>query len=169
MKDLNETFMVDLCCGGRHWLYNKDPDDLLCMDIRSIEKGAIALQPNWNVTPDIIGDYTDMKGLFEDSSFRYAFWDIPHAINLKGIMGMKYGELGETWKEDLAKGFKEIHRILEDRGALILKFADVSISFRDLLNALDIDNVPLKPILPTVSKKGVNNTAYFFFVNYKPE
>jgi len=72
-------------------------------------------------------------------------------------------------REDLAKGFLEIHRILEDRGALILKFADVSISFRDLLNALDIDNVPLKPILPTVSKKGVNNTGYFFFVNYKPQ
>ena len=169
MKHLDETFMIDLCCGGRHWLYNKDPHDLLCMDIRSVEKGAIALQPNWNVTPDIIGDYTDMRELFEDSSFRYAFWDIPHAINLSGIMGMKYGELGGTWKEDLAKGFKEIHRILEDRGALILKFADVSISFRDLLNALDIDNVPLKPLLPTVSKKGVINTGSCFFVNSTPE
>ena len=91
MKDLDETFMIDLCCGGRHWLYDKDPDDLLCMDIRSVEKGAISLQPNWNVTPDIVGDYTEMKDMFNDSSFRYAFWDIPHAINLKGIMGMKYG------------------------------------------------------------------------------
>ena len=163
MKD--NAFMIDLCCGGRHWLFEKNPADIIFMDIRSIKKGSIELQPNWSVEPDIIADYTKIP--FDDSTFQYVFWDIPHAINLSGIMGQKYGQLGNNWKNDLKKGFKEIHRILKHNGALIFKFNDLSISFKDVFSALNIREIPLKPILGTPTKKGVNNTAFFFFVNYK--
>jgi len=162
-----DAFMIDLCCGGRHWLFDKDPSDVIFMDIRSVEKGNLQIQPNWCVKPDIIGDYTKIP--FADSTFEYVFWDIPHAINLSGIMGKKYGELGENWKDDLRKGFSEIHRILKHKGAMIFKFNDLSISFKDIFECFNLQEVPLKPILGTPTKKGVNNTAFFFFVNYKDD
>ena len=164
-KDFDEAFMIDLCCGGRHWLFDKDPEDCLFMDIRSVRKGTIELQPNWSVDPDLIGSYTDIP--FDDSTFRYVFWDIPHAIKLSGIIGMKYGQLGESWRSDIEQGFREIHRILEHRGALIFKFADTSISHKEIMKCLPIDEIGLKPILGTPTKKGVNNTLFWFFVNYK--
>lgn len=164
-KDFDEAWMIDLCCGGRHWLFDKDPNDVLFMDIRSVEPGSIELQPNWSVEPDLVGSYTDIP--FEDSKFDYVFWDIPHAIKLSGIMGQKYGELGGSWQQDLELAFREIHRVLKHKGAMIFKFNDLAISFKEIFACFPMDEVGLKPILGNPTKKGVNNTVFWFFVNYK--
>lgn len=157
MKKMDEKWILDACCGGRHMWIEKNFEEAVFMDIRSVESGTIELQPNWNVSPDIIASYLDMP--FDDETFRLVIWDIPHAINLKGIMGMKYGELGDKWKEELPVGFAECMRVLKKQGVLIFKFNDVSISFKEILSLF-----PLKPIGFTPTKKGVNNTAFFVFV-----
>jgi len=77
----------------------------------------------------------------------------------KGIITMKYGNLGETWKEDLKKGFTEIMRVLKPHGVMNLKFNDLDISFKELLGLF-----PFLPQYGTPTKKGVNNTAYFIYV-----
>ena len=128
------------------------------MDIRQVEPGAISVQPNWSVQPDVIGDYRNMD--FEDECFRLVVWDIPHKLKPdKGLITMKYGALGETWREDITKGFKEIWRVLKDEGVLVFKYADLDISVKEMLSLFDV-----QPLFGTVTKKGVNNTYWFCFM-----
>lgn len=153
-----EKVILDACCGGRHMWIQKESDMAVFMDIRSVDKGTIKLQPNWCVEPDVVGDYRDMP--FDDETFSLIVWDIPHKIKPdKGIITMKYGNLGETWKEDLKKGFTEIMRVLKPHGVMDLKFNDLDISFKELLGLF-----PFLPQYGTPTKKGVNNTAYFIYV-----
>ena len=156
--DMTDKVILDACCGGRHIWIDKENEKTVFIDIRSVEKGTISLQPNWCVTPDIIADYRDMP--FEDESFRLVVWDIPHKIKSDtGIITTKYGNLGESWKEDLQKGFNEIMRILKPEGILNLKFNDLDIAFKEILSIF-----PFLPIYGTPTKKGVNNTAWFIYI-----
>lgn len=153
-----DTFILDACCGGRHWWIDKDNKNTIYMDIRSEPKGTIKLQTNWSVEPDIISSYDNMP--FDDNSFNLIAWDIPHKLkNDSGIISKKYGFLGENWKETTAKGFNECYRVLKDKGVLIFKFNDLDISFKEVLSLF-----PVKPLFGTPTKKGVNNTAFFVFM-----
>ncbi len=128
------------------------------MDIRRVEKGAIPLQPNWECNPDILGDYRNTR--FKDGQFKLIVWDIPHKLKPdKGLITMKYGSLGETWKEDTKQGFDELWRILDNHGVLIFKYADLDISVREMLSLF-----PVEPLFGTKTKKGVNNTYWFCFM-----
>lgn len=154
---MDEKYILDACCGGRQFWIEKNHKNAVFMDIRSHPKGTIELQPNFCIEPDIIASYLDMP--FDDSSFNLVIWDIPHAIHLNGIIGMKYGQLGDKWRQELPIGFKQCMRVLKPRGILIFKFNDLSISFKEILTLFD-----QKPIGFTPTKKGVNNTAFFVFI-----
>jgi len=155
--------ILDACCGGKHFWFNKNNPNVLFMDIRKETKGSIKQQPNWECNPDIIGDFR--KTDFENNQFKHICWDIPHKLKEdKGLITKKYGYLGENWREDLTKGFNELWRILDDYGTLCLKFADLDISIKELL-ALFSE----KPLYGTITKKGVNNSYWFVFVKIKKE
>lgn len=158
MSDV-EKFILDACCGGRHMWIQKNNSNTVFMDIRSLPRGSIELQPNWSCEPDIIASYANMP--FEDCSFNLVNWDIPHKLGKdKGLITKKYGHLNrDSWKETTAKGFEECMRVLKPYGVLIFKFADVSISFKEVLSLF-----PIKPLFGTPTKKGVNNTAFFVFM-----
>ena len=155
-----DKFILDACCGGRHIWFDKDNKKSIFMDIREVNKGEIELQPNWCVKPDVIGDYTDMP--FEDNTFKLIVWDIPHKIKnyKKSIISKKYGYLGEDWQNNTKKGFNECMRILDNYGVLEFKFADIDIPIKEILGLF-----PIKPLFGTVTKKGVNNTYWFCFMN----
>jgi len=155
----DEKYILDACCGGRHWWIQKEHKKTVFMDIRSTPKGTIKLQPNWACEPDIISSYADMP--FDDESFNLVAWDIPHKLgNDKGIITTKYGYLDhDNWKETTKKGFDECMRVLKPYGVLIFKFADVSIRFKEVLELF-----PQSPLFGTPTKKGVNNTAFFVFM-----
>mgnify|MGYP005670013421 FL=1 len=154
-------FILDACCGGRHWWIDKNNKNTIYMDIRSEPKGTISLQTNWSVQPDIISSYTDMP--FENESFNLVAWDIPHKIKKdKGIITKKYGYLGNDWKKNTRDGFNECFRVLKDKGVLIFKFNDLDIQFKEILSLF-----PVKPLFGTPTKKGVNNTAFFVFMKVK--
>jgi len=158
MKSDVEKFILDACCGGRHFWIDKNQENTVFMDIRSEEKGTISLQPNWSVEPDVIASYLDMP--FEDQSFNLVIWDIPHKIKKdKGLITKKYGFLGEKWREELPQGFNEIMRVLKPQGILIFKFNDLDIPFKEVLKLF-----PFMPIMGTPTKKGVNNTTFFVYV-----
>jgi len=160
---MNDKVILDACCGGRQMWFDKTNKNTIFMDIRQLEKGCISLQPNFSVSPDIIGDYRDLK--FKDKSFKLVVWDVPHKIKKDtGIIEKKYGHLGEEWKEDLLNGFNEIMRVLDDYGVLEFKFADISISIKDVLSIF-----PVKPLFGTITKKGVNNTYWFCFMKIPQE
>ena len=153
--------LADLCCGSRSIWFDKAHPNAIYMDIREEEPGSIALQPNWSVKPDIIGDYRDM--VFPDEHFHLLVWDIPHILEAKsGIMLKKYGKLGYTWQHDVKKGFEECWRILQPHGVLLFKYADLDIKVSDMLAQF-----PEKPIVGTRTKKSVNDGGTYWFAFIK--
>lgn len=154
----DESYILDACCGGRQWWFDKDNENTIYMDIRQLEPGSISLQPNFKIKPDVIGDYRNMP--FENNSFHLVAWDIPHILKPNsGLISMKYGWLSENWKEDTLKGFTEIMRVLKPKGVLVFKYADINIKVSEMINIF-----PEKPLFGTRTKKGVNNTYFIVYM-----
>ena len=71
---------------------------------------------------------------------------------MKSVTGFSYGSLDkDTWKEDLAAGFKECFRVLKPHGTLIFKWNEIDIPLNDVL-AL----TPEKPLYGHRSGKKAN-------------
>lgn len=52
-------------------------------------------------------------------------------------LGLKYGILGDDWREDLRRGFAECFRVLEPEGVLIFKWNEVQIKVTEILVLTD--------------------------------
>ncbi|WP_369118311.1 class I SAM-dependent methyltransferase [Enterococcus thailandicus] len=95
-----------------------------------------------NVNPDVVADFRNMP--FEDESFYHVVFDPPHLLKAgdNSWLAKKYGKLNsETWKEDLALGFKECFRVLKINGTLVFKWNEEQIKLSEILKL--IDAVPL--------------------------
>lgn len=132
-------FILDVCCGGRTFWFDKIQPNTIFQDIRKEAAGFILERPNFEISPDVIGDFKKLEYL--DKSFKLVVFDPPHMLQGKagnGWMAKKYGSLNKTsWREDLEKGFKECWRVLEDYGILIFKWSSVSIKIGDVLKLFD--------------------------------
>lgn len=169
MKKINtekDKLVLDACCGGRMFWFNKKHPNALYIDIRKQEKGFIKTRPKFEVAPDKIMDFRDLK--FPDKSFKLVVWDPPHLKDLRdnSWVYQKYGSLkGETWVEDLHKGFSECYRVLEDYGVLIFKWSSSAdnrpnrdIQLKDVLNI-----IPVQPLFGhTTGSK--SNTKWLCFM-----
>ena len=156
---MKDKFILDVCCGGKAFWFNKNHPNTIYQDIRTEPKGFIEARPNYNVSPDVIGDFRDLK--FKDKSFKLVIFDPPHllAAGEKSWLRQKYGILNkETWKEDLTQGFKECFRVLDDYGVLIFKWNETSIKVKEVLSCF-----PIQPLFghPT-AKQG--KTKWFTFM-----
>lgn len=133
---MQNKFILDACCGGRCFWFNKNDPNTIYQDIRKEVKGFIPERPNFEVNPDVLGDFRSMKH-FKDKSFKLVVFDPPHMKGKKagkGWMAKKYGSLDRhNWKEDLKKGFDECWRVLDDFGVLIFKWAETSIKTKEVL------------------------------------
>lgn len=143
--------ILDACCGGRMFWYQKDNEEVLFMDNRKVEKGQFpnGWNPNWCVDPDMIADFRDMP--FPDNHFKLVVFDPPHLIHgsMKSVINKKYGLLNkETWKEDLLDGFNECYRVLDYDGILIFKWNESNIKASELIKSL-----PVKPLFGDFSGK----------------
>lgn len=164
---MKDKFILDACCGPRHFWFNKTNPNVLFMDIRKEPKGFIAARPNREVNPDIIADFRKMP--FKDKSFKLVIFDPPHlkAKKMTGTLMQSYGVLNkDTWKEDIKQGFKECYRVLENYGVLIFKWNGTSISFKEVLE--------LFPIQPLIGQRGAANgskvvTKWFCFMKIPEE
>jgi SAM-dependent methyltransferase len=151
--------IIDVCCGGKMWWFNKSRRGVLMMDNRKVEPGTVKGE-NWSVEPDLVADFTKIP--FENESFYKVVCDPPHKIkNDSGIITQKYGFLGENWQEKLTLMFEECWRILKPGGTFIFKWADTSIPPRKVLECFDKWEERLD--VSTHTKKGVNNTYFFSF------
>ena len=158
MSEEYDKYICDVCCGGRMMWFDKDNKNTIYCDIRECEKGHIEYCTNWSCKPDIICDYRDLP--FEDNKFKLILWDIPHIIkDSGGIINKKYGSLGENWKEDTTKAFKEIWRCLDLHGVLIFKYSDLNIKVGDMLKCFN-----QKALFGTRTKKAVNSTYFIVFM-----
>ena len=156
---MNEKFILDACCGGKCFWFDKNHKNTIYIDNRIREKGHDKQRPNHEIKPDIVMDFRDLK--FPDKTFKLIVYDPPHLIGKPDncILTRKYGYLNkETWREDILKGFNECYRVLEDYGILIFKWSEISIKKKEVLNLL-----PIKPLFGNhiLSK---TNSVWFCFM-----
>jgi len=118
---MKDKFILDACCGGRMFWFNKKNPAALFIDNRKLPKGSLKDRHNFCVDPDIIMDFRKLE--FPDKSFKLIVFDPPHlrSIGKNSWMAKKYGVLEDL--NDLKLGFNECWRVLEDYGVLIFKWS----------------------------------------------
>lgn len=125
--------ILDACCGTRQIWYDKHNPHALYMDKypRKFEDG---MGRTCECVPDVVGDFRDMP--FANDTFNLVIWDPPH-IDHAGPnhwIRNKYGcAEKETWEKDLKAGFDECMRVLRPGGVLILKWSDVQLKIKKVL------------------------------------
>ena len=118
---MKDKFILDACCGGRMFWFNKKNPAALFIDNRKLPNGSLKDRHNFCVDPDIIMDFRKLE--FPDKSFKLIVFDPPHlrSIGKNSWMAKKYGVLEDL--NDLKLGFNECWRVLEDYGVLIFKWS----------------------------------------------
>lgn len=152
-----EKFILDACCGGRMFWFNKKHPNTLYCDLRKEKKGFIKSIPNFEVNPDEIVDFRNMP--FDDKSFKLVIFDPPHIKRLgpNGIFARKYGKLESDWREYIKKGFDECWRVLEDYGVLIFKWSEYEIKTKEVLKI-----IKKEPLIGHPTSRG--GTHWFTFM-----
>ncbi|WP_236886162.1 methyltransferase domain-containing protein [Elizabethkingia meningoseptica] len=126
IKLKNHSFILDACCGGKMFWFNKSHPNVIFQDQRIVETivvGSGKNARNFECNPDIVADFRNMP--YPDNSFSLVVFDPPHFTSLgkNSYMAKKYGVLNkETWKEDIKNGFSECFRVLKDTGILVFKW-----------------------------------------------
>ena len=154
-----DKFILDACCGGRMFWFNKKHPNTLYVDKRVIPAGTLKDSPNFSVSPDLVMDFRDMK--FKDKTFKLVVYDPPHLKSLEknSWIALKYGTLDpETWKEDVLQGFKECWRVLQDYGVLIFKWSKSGDPKRkrDITTAKILKMLPVGPLFGHPSGSKIN-------------
>ena len=137
-----EKKILDVTCGNRTiWFQKNEPHTIYCDKRRERFEGWYGNKEKKNhntlvIEPDIQCDFTALP--FEDNSFSLVVCDPPHLKNLaeSSWMRKEYGSLTEDWQQMLHDGFTECMRVLKPDGVLIFKWSDVSISTREVINAI---------------------------------
>lgn len=153
--------ILDACCGGRMFYFDKNDPRVLGQDIRTLPRTKIESNGSFfEVRPDVIGDFRKME--FPDNSFSVVVFDPPHLkCGETSFMFYKYGSLGSKWEDDLRNGFAECFRVLKPNGTLLFKWCD---SYKTLDGVLSL--TPHKPVLwhKTVSRSGSKWTYFVLFI-----
>ncbi len=98
--------ILDMCCWGRMFWWNKRNPLVTFIDKRTFEWKACDGR-NISVKPDIVMDFTNMD--FPDNTFDLVVFDPPHLVKLwdKSWLAQKYWKLNkETRQSDLKNRFK---------------------------------------------------------------
>jgi SAM-dependent methyltransferase len=157
-----EKLILDACCGGRWFWFNKQHDNAIYIDSRIAEKGHDKYRKNHCVIPDVVMDFRDLK--YADGTFSLVVFDPPHMATLGDSSKFKryYGRLDRnTWREDLKKGFSECYRVLKESGVLVFKWNESEIKLKEIIPLF-----PCEPLFghPTNSK---NTTHWVCFMKLK--
>lgn len=134
-----EKRVLDVCCGGRMFWFDKRNPEALYLDSRRMEKQSIWKKGDqerfFEVDPDMVMDFRKLK--IDAESFSLVVFDPPHLKTRNGKTGWmhkKYGSLNrETWKEDIRRGFSECFRVLKNNGVLVFKWSETEIPLREVL------------------------------------
>lgn len=113
--------IIDVCCGGRMFWFDKNNSDVVFMDNRNFID-TLCDGRAFEVKPDVVADFRNIP--YPDNSFHLVVFDPPHLIKVgeKSWLAKKYGRLNpDTYKDDLKQGFSECFRILKPNSVLIFK------------------------------------------------
>ncbi|WP_260083082.1 class I SAM-dependent methyltransferase [Phaeobacter inhibens] len=89
------------------------------------------------IDPDVLMDFRDMP--FPAGTFSLVVFDPPHLIDCgpKSWLALKYGKLGNDWRDDIRAGFAECFRVLKPEGTLIFKWNEDQIRVSEILKLTD--------------------------------
>lgn len=161
MLEVKSKSVVDVCCGGKSFYFDKNDSRVLFCDKRSenlelhFNNGKI--KRVINVNPDVVCDFTNLP--FKNESFNLVIFDPPHMrhVGESSLMFRVYGKLPKEYKPFLQKGFNECFRILKRGGTLVFKWAETNYKLNDILELAE-----QKPLFAQRSSK-----TSFFVVFYK--
>ncbi len=144
--------VLDVCCGGRMFWFDKKNPDVLFLDKnprppRVVGKGKDARVRS--CVPDKVMDFRKLK--LPDESYSLVVFDPPHFTSLgeNSYTAQTYGRLDkETWREDLTKGFAECFRVLKPDGVLIFKWNEHDIRVSEIVKL-----APYPPLFGHMSGK----------------
>jgi len=128
--------ILDVCCGGRMFWFNKRHPNTLYVDNRVMEPTELGWDKNKRTReclPDKVMDFRKLD--LPDNQFSLVVFDPPHLILGKNSLVAKvYGSVDkETWQDDLTKGFAECFRVLKPNGVLIFKWNEFNIPLKEIL------------------------------------
>lgn len=156
--------MLDVCCGSKMFWANKNDRRVIFGDIRKESitvsdqsNGKIGGTRSIHIEPDTLLDFRNLP--FADNQFKLVSFDPPHLIKAgkKSWLAAKYGTLSENWKEDIAKGFSECFRVLENEGILIFKWNESQVKVSEVLSL-----TKEKPLMGHLSgRKGLTHWIVF--------
>lgn len=130
-----EKQILDVCCGGRMFWFDKKNPNTLFLDNRTMAPKKMTNGATFQVAPDRAMDFRKLD--LPSDSFYLVVFDPPHIKKRGGKnswMANKYGELDKkTWPMDLSKGFSECFRVLKQNGVLIFKWSELDIPLREVL------------------------------------
>ena len=134
---MTDKIILDACCGGRMFWFNKQNPNTVYMDIRDEEFEACDGR-TIKIHPDLIADFRNIP--FPDDSFRLVVFDPPHlnSIGASSYTAQKYGRLFPTWETDLKRGFDECIRVLRPLGILIFKWNEFQIPVNRILEIFEM-------------------------------
>jgi len=154
--------ILDACCGGRMWWWDKDHPLAVYMDKREAPTGSSPRRPNWSCQPSLLADFKEMP--FKDESFQLVLFDPPHVVRDKESFSevtLRYGTLTkDNEQEEIGLGFAECWRVLAPGGTLVFKWAGS-------LERVE-PHFPCDPIVGTrgAPRGSLLGTRWFIF--YKP-
>ena len=150
MKSISdEKKIVDVCCGGRMFWFEKDLPEALNLDIREAETFTTGLgkhKRNRAIRPEAIMDFRKLD--LPDNHFSLVVFDPPHLVKVgdNSFTAKTYGKLDQdNWQDDIKKGFSECFRVLKPDGVLIFKWNEFDIPLSDIR--------PLMPYKPLFGHK----------------
>lgn len=135
-----QKIILDACCGGRQFWFDKENPNVLFIDRRVMPPTIIGRGKDARVRkclPDKVMDFRNLE--LPDKSFRLVVFDPPHLfLGKNSFMAASYGSLNkQTWKDDLRKGFSECFRVLKDEGVLIFKWNECDVPLKEVLKLTD--------------------------------
>lgn len=156
----NKKKILDVTCGMRGIWFNKNHPAAIYCDIRKEEHHiptANGGTKNIVISPDVVCDFTKLP--FPDDEFSLVVFDPPHLTNTSedSLMNKLYTKLDEDWKRVLHEGFHECMRVLKPDGVLVFKWSDISITTREVINA-----VGQEPLFGHRSGKKMNTHGMVF-------
>lgn len=162
LLQMNERYakkILDACCGGRMFWFDKENPETLYIDNRRIKPEKLANGQTFEIAPESLMDFRKMS--LKSESFHLIVFDPPHLSSpgRSSWMRKKYGALDPvTWKTDLRQGFSECFRVLKPNGVLIFKWNEHQIPVSEILKL-----APYRPLFGHTSGRS-SRTKWIAFM-----
>ena len=136
MKPDTLKLILDPCCGGKMFWFDKCNPNVLFCDNRQIDVNTND-GSGFEVKPDIVCDFTCLP--FPDNSFVHVVFDPPQQLykGRGGRMALHYTILPKDWQGVIRKGFNECWRVLAVYGTLIFKWSEHDIPLKKVLEVIE--------------------------------